>query len=402
MPFDHIPPLLKESGGKIVLLVMDGLGGLPLNPDGLTELETAKTPNMDKLAIEGTLGQTVPIAPGVTPGSGPAHLALFGYDPLVHAVGRGALSAAGIGVQVGPGDVAARANFCTLDAEGKITDRRAGRIGNEISLPIVEKLKSVQIPTVTVEVNLVKEYRFSVVMRGEGLNAALEDTDPQVTGVTPYPVRASDPAAERTAELFNQWVAEARKVLADETKANGFTLRGFATDPGLQSYQDAYGLKAACVAVYPMYRGVSRLVGMDVIEFEGEYPDHEFAAVKKVWGEYDFFFVHIKKTDSTGEDGDFDGKVHIIETVDEALPKLLELKPDVLIITGDHSTPAKMKSHSWHPVPFLLWAPETAMPDNQKAFGERACAQGGLGTIPALDTMPQALAHANRINKYGA
>jgi len=402
MPFDHIPPLLKESGGKIVLLVMDGLGGLPLNPDGLTELETAKTPNMDKLATEGTLGQTVPIAPGITPGSGPAHLALFGYDPLVYAVGRGALSAAGIGVHVGPGDIAARANFCTLDAEGKITDRRAGRIGNEISLPIVEKLKSVQIPGVTVDVNLVKEYRFSVVMRGEGLNAALEDTDPQVTGVIPYPVRASDPAAVRTAELFNQWVAEARKVLADEPKANGFTLRGFATDPGLQSYQDAYGLKAACVAVYPMYRGVSRLVGMDVIEFEGEYPEHEFAAVKKVWNEYDFFFVHIKKTDSTGEDGDFDGKVHIIETVDEALPKLLELKPDVLIITGDHSTPAKMKSHSWHPVPFLLWAPETVMPDNQKAFGERACAQGGLGTIPALDTMPQALAHANRINKYGA
>lgn len=402
MPFDYIPPLLKKNNSKIVLLVLDGLGGLPLNPGGQTELETAQTPNMDQLALEGTLGQTVPIAPGITPGSGPAHLALFGYDPLVYAVGRGALSAAGVGVKVNPGDVAARANFCTLDAEGKITDRRAGRIGNEISIPIIQKLKDVQIIGVTVEVNLVKEYRFSVVMRGEGLHPALKDTDPQVTGSAPYPVEATDPAAERTAELFNQWVAEARKVLADEPKANGFTLRGFATDPGLQSYRDAYGLKAACVAVYPMYRGVSRLVGMDVLEFEGEYPEHEFAAVKEVWDDYDFFFVHIKKTDSTGEDGNFDGKVHIIEGVDEALPRLLELKPDVLIITGDHSTPAKMKAHSWHPVPFLLWAPETAMPDHQKEFGERACAQGGLGTFPALDTMPQALGHANRINKYGA
>jgi 2,3-bisphosphoglycerate-independent phosphoglycerate mutase len=402
MPFDYIPPLLNKSDSKIVLLVMDGLGGLPMEAGGYTELETAKTPVMDKLAAEGILGQTNPIAPGITPGSGPAHLALFGYDPLVYAIGRGVLSAAGIGVHVGAGDVAARANFCSLDSDGNITDRRAGRIPNEVSIPIIEKLKSVQIPGVTVEVNLVKEYRFSVVMRGEGLSAALKDTDPQVTGVPPFPVKATQPVAEKTAQLFNQWIAEARKVLVDEPKANGFTLRGFATDPGLQTYADAYGLKAACVAVYPMYRGVSRLVGMDVIEFEGEYPEHEFAAVKDIWNDYDFFFVHIKKTDSTGEDGNFDGKVHVIESVDQALPKLLELEPDVLIITGDHSTPAKMKSHSWHPVPFLLWAPETAISDNQTSFGERACQAGGLGTFPALDTMSLALAHANRINKYGA
>jgi len=402
MPFDHIPALLKPTNSKIVLLVMDGLGGLPLELDGLTELETAKTPNMDKLALEGTLGQTIPIAPGVTPGSGPAHLALFGYDPLIYDIGRGALSAAGIGVPVGSGDVAARGNFCTLDSDGNITDRRAGRIPNEVSIPIIEKLKTVQIPDVKVEVNLVKEYRFSVVMRGEGLSADLKDTDPQMTGVPPFQVNALNSAAERTAELLNQWIAEARKVLADEPKANGFTLRGFATDPGLQPYQDAYGLKAACIAVYPMYRGVSRLVGMDTIDFEGDHPEDEFAAVKDAWDKYDFFFVHIKKTDSMGEDGNFDGKVKIIESVDVALPQLLELKPDVLIITGDHSTPAKMKSHSWHPVPFLLWAPESVIPDHQKEFGERACQQGGLGTIPALDTMPLALGHANRLNKYGA
>jgi 2,3-bisphosphoglycerate-independent phosphoglycerate mutase len=197
-------------------------------------------------------------------------------------------------------------------------------------------------------------------------------------------------------------MAEARKAIADHPKANGFTLRGFATDPGLPSYADAYGLKAACVAVYPMYRGVSRLVGMDVIEFAGEYPADEFAAVKTIWVDYDFFFVHIKKTDSMGEDGNFDGKVKIIESVDAALPALLDLKPDVLIITGDHATPALLKSHSWHPVPFLLWAPEAQLPDMQTRFGERFCAQGGLSTFPALQTMPLALGHAGRLNKYGA
>ena len=402
MPFDYIPPLLNDTKKKIVLLVMDGLGGLPLTPGGLTELETARTPNMDRLAAEGTLGQTVPIAPGITPGSGPAHLALFGYDPLVHAIGRGVLSAAGIGVQVNPGDVAARGNFCTLDAEGKIIDRRAGRIPTEVARPLVEKLRTVQVPGMTVEVNVVKEYRFSIVLRGENLNPALEDTDPQAIGVPPHPVRALTPEAQHTADLLNQWVAEARKVLADEPKANGFTLRGFASDPGLEPYAEAYGLKAACIAVYPMYRGVASLVGMEVIDFEGEHPEDEFAALASIWEQYDFFFVHIKKTDSMGEDGNFEGKVKIIESVDAALPDLLALKPDVLIITGDHSTPAKLKSHSWHPVPFLLWSPETAIPDGQTQFGERHCQRGGLGTFPALDTMPLALAHAERLNKYGA
>ena len=402
MPFAYIPPLLKQTKSKIVLLVMDGLGGLPLRSDGLTELETAKTPNMDKLATEGILGQTIPIAPGITPGSGPAHLALFGYDPLVYSIGRGVLEASGVNLYVNKGEVAVRGNFCTLDADGKITDRRAGRIPSEQSAPLIEKMQQVQIPGVEVIVRQVKEYRFAVLMRGEGLDPSIGDTDPQTTGVAPLPATATDPAAEHTAELFNQWIAKATEVISDHPKANGFTLRGFATDPGLLTYQQAYGLKAACVAVYPMYRGVSYLVGMDIIDFEGDYPEDEFAAVKRFWNDYDFFFVHIKKTDSMGEDGNFDGKVQIIESVDKTLPKLLDLAPDVLIITGDHSTPAKMKSHSWHPVPFLLWSPETAIPDNQTSFGERACQQGGFGSFPALDTMPLALAHANRMNKYGA
>ena len=402
MPYDYLPKLLQPSDSKIVLLILDGLGGLPIQTGGPTALEAAATPNMDRLASEGTLGQTIPIRAGITPGSGPAHLALFGYDPLVFEVGRGALEANGVGLDVRLGDVAARGNFCTLDENGLISDRRAGRISSAEAIPAIERLQNIQIPGVELEVRQVKEYRFAVVMRGEGLHPHLNDTDPQRTGAAALKIQAQQPKAERAAILFNQWVAEALKVLSDQPKANGVTLRGFATDPGLPSYAEAYGLKAACVAVYPMYRGVSKLVGMDVIQFDGEYPKDEFAAVKKVWDDYDFFFIHIKKTDSMGEDGNFEGKAKIIESVDKDLPKLLGLNPAVLIITGDHSTPAKLKSHSWHPVPLLLWAPATHLPDSQTQFGERACAQGGLGTFPAVDTMSQALAHAGRLNKYGA
>ncbi len=402
MPFDYLTPLLHPNQSKIILLVMDGLGGLPMESGGPTELEAATTPNMDRLASEGTLGQTVPIRAGITPGSGPAHLALFGYDPLHYEVGRGALEANGVGLNVNSGDIAVRGNFCTLDENGLISDRRAGRIASEEAIPAIQALQSIQIPGIMLEVRQVKEYRFAVMMRGEGLHPHLTDTDPQVTGKAPLPIRALEPAAQRTAELFTQWVVAAQKVLADQPKANGVTLRGFATDPGLPSYSDVYGLKAACVAVYPMYRGVSKLVGMDVIRFEGDTPKDEFGAVKNIWDQYDFIFVHIKKTDSMGEDGNFPGKVKIIESVDAALPDLLELHPDVLMITGDHSTPARMKSHSWHPVPFLLWAPATHMSDMETKFGERACARGGLGTFPAVDTMPLALAHAGRLNKFGA
>lgn len=402
MPAEYLKSLLNPADTKIVLMVMDGLGGLPIQPGGLTELEAAHTPNMDRLATEGTLGQTNPIRPGITPGSGPAHLALFGYDPLVYDIGRGALESAGVGLSVGKGDVAARGNFCTLDAQGNIIDRRAGRIPTPEAIPVVESLKYITIPGIETEVRHVKEYRFAVVMRGDGLSPEIEDTDPQKTGVPPLPARAQEKSAEHTAELFNQWISAAHAVLKSQLKANGLTLRGFATHPGLPSYQEVYGLNAACIASYPMYRGVSSLVGMQVIEFKGETPEDEFNAMASVWDQHDFFFIHIKKTDSKGEDGDFNGKVGVIESVDRALPRLLALQPDVLIITGDHSTPTRLRTHSWHPVPFLLWAPATARPDDQEKFGERSCAKGGLGTFSALDTMPLALAHALRLGKYGA
>lgn len=402
MPHEYLHPLLNENNGKIIMLILDGLGGMPMHPGGQTELETAKTPHMDKLALKGCLGRTIPIRTGITPGSGPAHLALFGYDPLSYDVGRGVLSASGVGLDVQPGDVAVRGNLCTLDADGNIADRRAGRIGQEQAKPIIEKLKNITISGVEVEVAQVKEYRFTIVMRGDSLGHQIADTDPQKTGVPPLPVMAENEASAKTAELFQQWVNQAREVLKDEKHANGVTLRGFATNPALPTYMDAYGLKAACVAVYPMYRGVSQVVGMDVVQFEGDKPEDEFKAVADHWDDYDFFFVHIKKTDSMGEDGNFDGKVKIIEGVDQALPALLKLGPAALIITGDHSTPAKMKAHSWHPVPLLLSSPEFALTDTQTVFGERACAQGGLGTFPATETMSIALAHAGRLTKFGA
>jgi 2,3-bisphosphoglycerate-independent phosphoglycerate mutase len=402
MAFEDITSLLTPASTKIVLLVMDGLGGLPMEPGGPTELEAANTPNMDRLAAEGMLGQTLPVDYGITPGSGPAHMSLFGYDPVRYEVGRGVLEALGVGMYVHRGDVAVRGNFCTLDAEGKISDRRAGRIPTEEAAPLIEKLRTIHLPGVEIELRHVKEYRFALVMRGEGLSPDLDETDPQRTGVPPLPVVARAPEAQKTADLFNRWIAEAKKILGDQPKANCATLRGFATDPRLATFEERYHMRAACVAVYPMYKGVSSMVGMQIVEVEGETPADEFTALARIWNDFDFFFVHVKKTDSYGEDGNFAGKVHVIETVDEALPELLRLKPDVLMITGDHSTPCKLKSHSWHPVPFLLWAPATIRPDTQARFGERACAQGGLGTINSLEAMPLALAHALRLTKFGA
>jgi len=402
MPFDYIPPLLRDSSSKIILLVMDGLGGLPIRQGGPTELEAAQSPHMDQLASEGVLGQVTPIRPGITPGSGPAHLALFGYDPLEYEIGRGVLESVGVGLKVGLGDIAARGNFCTLDDNGNISDRRAGRIPTEDAIPLVERLKMVKVPGVSTEVRHVKEYRFAVVMRGDDLHSDILDTDPQRTGVPPLPATALSASAEPTAQLFNQWISKANQTLADNPEANGMTLRGFSTDPRLPTFKDSFGLKAAAISVYPMYKGVASLVGMQVIDFKGEAPADEFNALRDAWDEFDFFFIHIKKTDSKGEDGDFEGKSMVIEGVDQALPQLLDLKPDVLIITGDHSTPARMRTHSWHPVPFLLWAPATVRPDDQKSFGERACGRGGLGNFPSVNTLPLALAHAGRLEKFGA
>lgn len=400
--FELMRRLQEPNDTKIVLLILDGLGGLSMQDGGPTELEAAQTPLMDRLAQQGTLGQIIPVARGITPGSGPAHLALFGYDPLQHDVGRGVIEAAGIGMQVTQGDVAARGNFCTVDEQGRISDRRAGRISSDQAAPLVKTIDGIQLDEVSAEVQLLREYRFALVLRGPDLDPGVTETDPLETGQPPLVARASDPAAERTAELVNRWVEQARGRLADQPQANALTLRGFSTDPDLPQFSDVYGLNPACIAVYPMYRGVARLVGMQVAEFDGEDPEHEFRTAARIWDDFDFLFIHIKKPDSLGEDGAFDKKAAYIERVDEALAALLELEPDVLAITGDHSTPARMRYHSWHPVPLLLWAPTTAREDAQTKFGEAQCAQGGLGTFPSAELMPLLMAHARRLQKYGA
>lgn len=395
--------LAKEEGGKIVLLVLDGLGGISFESFEETSLEYAKTPVMDKLASEGCLGLSHPIGRGITPGSGPAHLALFGYDPVGTPVGRGVLSALGIGFDLQPGDVAARGNFCTIDQSGKIVDRRAGRIGNDISQPLVEKLDQIKIDGAETYVRLVKEYRFMLAVRAAGLDGNLADTDPQVVGKAPLDVKALVQEAADTAVYVQRWINAAKEVLRNEHPANMITMRGFGQDPNLPKFQDLYRLKAACVAVYPMYKGVSRLVGMDVLPTDPDFsPADEFAVVAENWGKYDFFFVHIKPTDSRGEDGNYLEKARVIEEVDRSVNLLLDLNPDVLVITGDHSTPAKLRSHSWHPVPTLLWAPGTHRKDRTVKFAESEAAIGGLGHFLAQDLMSMMMAHALRFEKYGA
>jgi 2,3-bisphosphoglycerate-independent phosphoglycerate mutase len=397
---DLIRDLREPAKTKIVLLVADGLGGLPLEPGGRTELETASTPNMDACARDGVLGLSVPVLPGITPGSGPGHLGLFGYDPLEYRIGRGILEALGINFPVGAMDVAIRGNFCTLDAAGKITDRRAGRPTNEKNKAAVERLRTIKIPGLELFVEPVKEHRFVLVVRGEGLGDNVNDTDPQAVGVEPLAARGEDAASQRTAEAINRFVAEARRVLAAEGAISGVTLRGFATYPKIATFADVYGLKAACIAVYPMYKGLARLVGMDVLD-PGQTLHGQIETLFKVWKDYDFFFIHFKYTDSTGEDGNFPGKVQMIEKLDEVVPDILKLKPDVFIVTGDHSTPSKLKSHSWHPVPTLLLA-DTCRPDDALHFNESSCLRGGLGQFQAKHLMLLAMAHAKRLGKYGA
>jgi len=399
--FDVMRQLALESERKIVLLVMDGLGGIARASDNQTELEAAHTPNLDRLAREGITGLSSPLGAGITPGSGPAHLALFGYDPFQYSFGRGVLETLGIGFDLLPDDIAIRGNFCTVDEDGLIVDRRAGRIPTEKSAELCELLSDIELAGVETFVRPVKEYRFALVLRGPGLSPNLPDTDPQQVGLAPLPAQARTPDAKRTADLVNQWIGAARAKLADQHPANMVTLRGFSKDPALPKFDDIYRLEAAAVAVYPMYRGLARLVGMKVIPVEHPI-SNEFETVGKLWHGYDFFFVHVKYTDSRGEDGDFEAKKAVIEEADEALPILLALKPDVLVVTGDHSTPSHLKSHSWHPVPTLLWAPETVLPDRAVAFGERECMGGGLGVFPATDLMPLALGHAQRLAKYGA
>jgi len=380
-------------------MVLDGVGGLP-GPEGLTELETAKTPNFDALAERSITGLTTPVRPGITPGSGPGHVGLFGYDPVDWEIGRGVLEALGIDFDLGPNDLAARGNFATVDEAGNIVDRRAGRIPTEEGERLVKKLRRIELPGVEVFVEVVKEYRFVLVLRGEGLADGLTETDPQRTGVPPMPVEALRSEAERSAALINEWLRKAREMLADEPRANSMNLRGIAKVPPIPKMSEIYQMKLGAIATYPMYRGIGRLVGMEVLE-TGDTIASEVETLGRFWDDYDFFFFHVKKTDSYGEDGNFASKVHVIEEADEALTDILALEPDVLVVTGDHSTPCALKSHSWHEIPVILWA-HHIRPDSVKSFGERAVMAGGLGHVLHFDLVPLMMANAGRFAKFGA
>jgi len=398
----ELAPLVKDDAtSKILLVVMDGLGGYADSEHG-TELEEANTPNLDTLAAEGITGLVEPVGPGITPGSGPGHLALFGYDPERFSLGRGALSAAGLDFELLPGDVAARGNFCTLDAAGDITDRRAGRIPDPEASAIVDRLQREAKLANGVEVFFrgEREHRLLIVLRGEGLDPRVSDTDPQRIGVPPKEATALDPQAKRTAEIVNELDAKIRALLRDEAKANGVLFRGFDTHRELPTFRERYGLLAAAVAIYPMYRGIARLVGMEV---RGQPADLEeqLGELSDSWAAYDFFFLHHKYTDSAGEDGDRARKIAAIESLDAVVPDLRALSPDVIVVSGDHATPTQMAAHSWHPVPTVLWS-KRGQRDDVERFGERWCAMGALGIRPTMTLMPIMLAHAGRLQKYGA
>ena len=392
--------LSQSSASKIVFFVLDGLGGLPHPKTGKTELETASTPNLDRLAASGVCGLAEIVGVGITPGSGAGHLALFGYDPLRFSIGRGVLETVGIDFDLEPNDIAARGNFCTIDEAGLVTERRAGRLSNERCAELCGLLDGMVVDGVRVVVRPVREHRFVAVFRGGGLNAEVSDSDPQQTGLAAKPVTALEPQAASLASVANEFIIRAKKMLAEQYPANMVLLRGFSQRPKLPTMADIYKLKPAAIAVYPMYKGLAQLVGMEILK-TGTDINEEFTTLRQSYADHDFFFLHVKWLDSAGEDGDFDRKVRVIEEFDSALAGVKSLEPDVIVVTGDHSTPAARKSHSWHPVTVLLCS-KWCRPDKASEFSESACLCGGLGHFPATQIMSLAMAQALKLAKFGA
>ena len=397
-----VSELTVSGSSKIVFLIMDGLGGIQMEGKGGTELQVARTPNLDGLAEISSCGLLDPIAPGITPGSGPAHFALFGYDPVQYNIGRGILEATGIDFPLTEKDVVARMNFATVDSGGKVIDRRAGRISTETNQRVCGKLRQGLKPGAGLEliVETVREHRGILVLRGEGLRGEIQDTDPEREGVPPLEPKALVPDAQETAGRVGNILSQIGRILADEPKANMVLLRGFAKHTRYPSMKERYGLNALAIAAYPMYRGISRLLGMTVLSKVSNL-EEEFKALEDNFPKYDFFFLHVKQTDSRGEDGNFDAKVAVIEEVDRHIPRVRALNPDVLVVTGDHATPAKLASHSWHPLPVILHS-QYCLIDGVKKFDEVSCIQGGLGRMRSVELMTLALANARRLTKFGA
>jgi 2,3-bisphosphoglycerate-independent phosphoglycerate mutase len=385
---------------RIVYLIMDGLGGYR-SADRGSELMESSHPGLDQLAARSACGLLDPVAPGVTPGSGPGHLGLFGYDPEMYGLGRGALSAAGLGVDLKPGEVAARANFATLGDDGSVVDRRAGRIASEAAAQLCERISSeVSLTGASFELIPEKEHRALLVLRGPGLSPEVSDTDPQQVGVAPLIPRALLLEAKATAELVEDFDLQCRRVLARES-ANALLLRGFDTHRELPSFAERYKLSAIAIASYPMYIGISRILGMRAPP-PHDGLEHQLETLSAHWRDHDFFYFHVKGTDSAGEDGDFSRKCEAIEEVDRlVVPRILALDPDVLVVSADHATPTQMAAHSWHPVPAILYA-KGGLVDTCESFDEEACREGALGRTRSKDLMPQVLSAAGRLKKFGA
>ena len=392
--------LAQAGDQKMVLVVIDGLGGLPHPDTGLSELETASVPNLDRLAAKGMTGLSIPVALGITPGSGPGHLSLFGYDPVASNIGRGALSALGIGLPLAPEDVAIRINFCTLDSAGNISDRRAGRIPTELNEELVAGLMDIEVDGVAFDLATESQHRAVLVLHADGLSTQVQETDPQRTGVPPLPPDALDAEAELTSEYLRDYLSQVTERIGGRERANFILMRGYAGLPDLEPISDLYSIRPACVASYPMYKGLATAAGMTVLE-TGDTLDGQISTLRQRWDDFDYFFFHYKYTDSFGEDGDFDGKVGALEEIDRAIPAILDLDPEVVVVAGDHSSPATLAAHSWHPVPFALLA-KSMIPDAVTTFTERACAGGALGSFPARQTFSLMLGYAGRLAKFGA
>ena len=398
--------LTLKTNAKLVLMVLDGVGDIVTKDQGhRTPLEAATTPNLDALAQESAQGRMIPVAPGITPGSGPGHLALFGYDPLEFQVGRGVIEALGLGVELKPGDVCARANFATLDGKGIVTDRRAGRTPTEICEKLCAMLaaKVQKLGDTQIIIKAGKEHRFVVVFRGKDLEGPLTDADPNREGFAIPTVKPRDPKnakQKKMAKLVAEFYNAALPIIAKKKPANGFLMRGIAHQPDIPLFEDRYKLRAAALAVYPMYKGLSQLVGMKKIEGL-QMIKEQFERYVAEYDNYGFFFIHYKYTDKFGEDGNFEAKKKAIEDFDSALPVLLQKKPDVLAITGDHSTPCSVKGHSWHPQPVLLHSAVSGS-DKLERFTETDANLGSLGVFEAKQLIRLMQANARMFDKFGA
>ncbi|MEE8518438.1 MAG: 2,3-bisphosphoglycerate-independent phosphoglycerate mutase [Dehalococcoidia bacterium] len=398
--FPYLSELVQPTDSKIVMLIVDGLGGTPDPLYGRTELEAARVPNLDHIASQSAGGLATLVSPGVTPGSVPGHLALFGYDPLKYTVGSGAAEALGNGLDIKAGDVVARGNFATLDKQGLVEDRRAGRMDTDAARELADKIGKLKITGVQTAIGGPDGYRFALRLRGTGLDPRVSPSDPLETGVAPFDIRALDKAAAKTAKAAAQFVQKANEALKDASPANAVLLRGWEGPPKLPSFAESYGVKPVGIAAHPTYRGIARMLGMDVPETGPDFTS-QMETLRSCWDDYTFFYVHYKGPGVAANDGDFQAKKHAVERLDEIIPDLLALVPDVLVVTGDHSSPSGMQRHSWHPVPFILrskWTPAAGI----HRFSEIELRGGSLGMFEAKQAMMLALAHAGKLRQFGA